>query len=226
MVVIFDWDGTLIDSAGKIIACMQQAARDATLVPPTDESVRNIIGLGLDIAIERLYPGEAERKRGEVREHYSRNFIAADQSPCSFFPGVSDLLASLQAKGARLAVATGKSRKGLSRVLGNLEMDTFFVATRCADETASKPDPLMLHELCEEFGIRPNEAIMVGDTEYDLEMAQRIAMPSVGVSYGAHAVERLARWRPLQVIDAFAELEGVLGRHYGLRHCERSEAIF
>ena len=224
MVVVFDWDGTLIDSAGKIIACMQQAARDAALAPPADESVRNIIGLGLDIAIERLYPDEAERKRDEVREHYARNFIAADQNPCSFFPGVSDLLASLQAKGARLAVATGKSRKGLSRVLGNLEMDTFFAATRCADETASKPDPLMLHELCEEFGIRPSEAIMVGDTEYDLEMAQRIAMPSVGVSYGAHAVERLVRWRPLQVIDAFAELEDVLTRHYASRHCEQSEA--
>lgn len=215
MVVIFDWDGTLIDSAGKIISCMQQAARDADLVPPADESVRNIIGLGLDLAIERLYPAEAERKRAEVREHYSRNFIAADRSPCDFFPGVRDLLASLQEKGVQLAVATGKSRKGLSRVLGNLEMETFFAATRCADETASKPDPLMLHELCEEFAIRPKEAVMVGDTEYDLEMAQRIGMPSVGVSYGAHAVERLVRWQPLQIIDAFAELEGVLDRYYG-----------
>ena len=217
MVVVFDWDGTLIDSAGKIIACMQQAARDAALVPPADESVRNIIGLGLDIAIERLYPDEAERKRDEVREHYSRNFIAADQIPCAFFPGVTDGLASLQARGARLAVATGKSRKGLARVLENLGMEAFFAATRCADETASKPDPLMLQELCEEFGIRPDEAIMVGDTEYDLEMARRIAMPSVGVSYGAHAVERLTRWQPLQVIDAFAELDGVLTRHCGFR---------
>lgn len=226
MVVIFDWDGTLIDSAGKIIACMQQAARDAALAPPTDDQVRNIIGLGLDLAIARLYPDASQRQRDEVREHYSRNFIAADQTPCAFFPGVTDGLASLQERGAQLAVATGKSRKGLSRVLENLGMEAFFAATRCADETASKPDPLMLHELCEEFGIRPNEAIMVGDTEYDLEMAQRIAMPSVGVSYGAHAVERLRRWQPLQVIDAFAELDDVLTRHCGFRPCEPSEATF
>lgn len=214
MVVIFDWDGTLIDSAGKIVACMQQAARDVDLRPPSDAEVRNIIGLGLDLAIHQLFPEASVTTRDALREHYSRNFIAADQTPCEFFPGVTELLASLMEQGATLAVATGKSRKGLSRVLGNSHMAHYFAATRCADETASKPDPLMLHELCEEFRIRPEEAVMVGDTEYDLEMAQRIAMPSVGVSYGAHAAERLVRWKPLQIIDAFKELEGVLKRYY------------
>ncbi|MBB3046548.1 phosphoglycolate phosphatase [Litorivivens lipolytica] len=216
MVVIFDWDGTLIDSAGKIVACMQQAARDADLPPPSDAEVRNIIGLGLDLAIHQLFPEASVTTRGALREHYSRNFIAADQTPCEFFPGVTELLSSLKAQGAVLAVATGKSRKGLLRVLGNSGFEHFFAATRCADETASKPDPLMLHELCEEFRISPEEAVMVGDTEYDLEMAKRIAMPSVGVSYGAHAPERLAQWEPLQIIDAFGELEGVLGRHYSI----------
>ncbi len=216
MVVIFDWDGTLIDSAGKIVACMQQAGRDAQLPAPSDDAVRNIIGLGLDVAIGRLYPAESEQKRLEVRQHYSRNFIAADQTPCSFFPGVQELLNDLHARGARLAVATGKSRKGLSRVLGNLDMAGYFAATRCADETASKPDPTMLHELCEEFRIQPDEAVMVGDTEYDLEMARRIGMPSVGVSYGVHAPERLGKWQPLQIIDEFRELDDVLARHYGM----------
>lgn len=216
MFVIFDWDGTLIDSAGKIVACMQKAARDVDLPPPSDVEVRNIIGLGLDLAIHQLFPEASVATRDAVREHYSRNFIAADQTPCAFFPGVTELLTTLKAQGAVLAVATGKSRKGLSRVLGNSGVGHFFTTTRCADETASKPDPLMLYELCEELRIRPQEAVMVGDTEYDLEMAQRIAMPSVGVSYGAHAAERLVRWGPLQIIDAFVELEGVLGRHYGI----------
>lgn len=216
MVLIFDWDGTLIDSTAKIIACMQQAARDATIEPPADEAVRNIIGLGLDEAIRSLYPRQAQNAREAVRQHYARRFVEADQVPCQFFPGVREALDALQGEGFRLAVATGKSRKGLSRVLGNLGMESYFHSTRCADETASKPDPLMLRELCEEFSIRPTEAIMVGDTEYDLAMAHGFGMPSVGVSYGAHDPGRFGRWQPLAVIDAFEELLGLLDSRYGI----------
>ena len=216
MLVIFDWDGTLIDSSGKIVACMQQAARDSAVAPQSDEAIRNIIGLGLDEALCQLYPQEKGEVRAEIRRHYSIRFLEADQTPCEFFPGVRSTLDSLRQQGVPLAVATGKSRKGLNRVLGNLKMEGYFQSSRCADETASKPNPLMLNQLCEEFNVDPVSAVLVGDTEYDLEMAHRVGMPSVGVAYGVHAPERLQRWQPLTVLERFEALLPLLGSHYGM----------
>lgn len=216
MLVIFDWDGTLIDSSGKIVACMQQAALDSAVAPQTDEAIRNIIGLGLEEALCQLYPQEKVEVRSEIRRHYSIRFVEADQTPCEFFPGVRSTLDLLRQQGVPLAVATGKSRKGLNRVLGNLKMEGYFHSSRCADETASKPNPLMLNQLCGEFNVEPNSAVLVGDTEYDLEMAQRIGMPSVGVAYGVHAPERLQRWQPLTVLERFEALLPLLGNHYGM----------
>lgn len=216
MLVIFDWDGTLIDSAGKIVGCMRQAAVDAGVLPVDEAGIRDIIGLGLDEALLRLYPDQPDAVREAIRQHYSTRFVAADQTPCDFFPGVRAVLDSLRQSELALAVATGKSRRGLNRVLGNLGMTEFFHGSRCADETASKPDPLMLRELCEEFGVAPKDAILVGDTEYDLEMARHIAMPSVGVSYGVHGPERLQRWQPLAILDEFSGLLPLLAARYGM----------
>lgn len=216
MLVIFDWDGTLIDSTAKIVACMQQAARDEGIEPRASEVIRNIIGLGLDEALAVLYPGEPAVARASIRQHYARRFVAADQIPCDFFPGVRASLDRLRSCGVPLAVATGKSRRGLDRVLGNLGMTDFFQGSRCADETASKPNPLMLSQLCSEFNVLPENAVLVGDTEYDLEMAHRIGMPSVGVSYGVHALERLVRWHPLQVLDEFEALLPIVADRYGI----------
>lgn len=216
MLVIFDWDGTLIDSTGKIAACMQQAAADAGVEPREMGAIRNIIGLGLDEALHVLYPGEADVVRAAIRQHYATRFVAADRNPCEFFPGVRDSLDCLRAAGIPLAVATGKSRRGLDRVLTNLGMSDYFQGSRCADETASKPDPLMIMQLCEEFKVSPEESVLVGDTEYDLEMAHRIGMPSVGVSYGAHSQERLANWQPLQILDDFTALVPLLAERYGM----------
>ncbi len=216
MLAIFDWDGTLIDSTGKIILCMQQAAADAGVESRDDAAIRNIIGLGLSEAIRVMYPQEPQVVRADIRQHYSTRFVAADQTPCDFFPGVREALDRLQASGVPLAVATGKSRQGLDRVLGNLGMSDYFQGTRCADETASKPDPLMLKQLCKEFNVSPKDAVLVGDTEYDLEMASRVGMPSVGVSYGAHAVERLAKWAPVQIMDDFCALLPLLSERYGI----------
>ena len=215
--IIFDWDGTLSDSVSRIARCIQLSASDHLLPAPSFDQAKDIIGLGLREAILQLFPHATDDLVSAFAMTYSAHYRQQDNSPCEFFPQVLDTLTLLRQRNYLLAVATGKSRAGLDRVLTATNLTTMFHGSRCADETASKPDPLMLQELCEEFGIRPDEAIMVGDTEYDLEMARRIAMPSVGVSYGAHAVERLTRWQPLQVIDAFAELDGVLTRHCGFR---------
>lgn len=206
MLVIFDWDGTLCDSASRIIAAMQSATEACDLTPPSDESVRNIIGLGLPEAIASLYPGLAQDTRARVQLTYSQRFVALDHIPNDLFAGAMDTLEALRQRGYLLAVATGKSRRGLDRVLQELGLSHFFDASRCADETLSKPDPLMLNELLQDFELQPNQALMVGDTEFDLEMAAVANMPSVGVSFGSHSVERLQRHGPVSVIDRLPEL--------------------
>lgn len=212
MLLIFDWDGTLMDSEQKILASMRDAALSCSLEPPADAAVRNIIGLELSLAIQQLFPGESAQGVAAIRAGYVDSFVAADQQPCSLFPKVAETLAELAGRGHQLCVATGKSRKGLNRVFSHLPQAALFSASRCADETASKPDPLMLQELCDEFSVAPEAALMVGDTEYDLEMAARIGMPSVGVAYGAHEPERLRRWNPLGVVDQFDGLLAYVDR--------------
>lgn len=210
MLVVFDWDGTLIDSTGKIVRSMHIAAAQVGLPVLEDEAVRNIIGLGLPEAILTLYPQAEVKQRQLLREAYSDVYIKEDAQPCALFAGVEQGLQRLQEAGHYIAVATGKSRRGLDRMLANLDWQTRFDATRCADETASKPDPKMLQELISHFGMASNKVYMVGDTEYDLAMAQRAGVHGIGVSYGAHAAERLYQHQPIAVIDHFAELDNLL----------------
>lgn len=210
MLIIFDWDGTILDSAEKIVSCMQLAAKDCGHPLCSNLEIRNIIGLELSLAIQTLYPDLSTAEVLLLREAYVKQFLLADIKPCGFFPGVEATLYSLKEVGHTLCVATGKSRRGLDRVFGHLPVSNLFSASRCADETASKPDPLMLAQLCEAFAVAPEAALMVGDTEYDLEMASRIGMPSVGVSYGAHHSDRLRRWQPVAVMDAFEELVAIV----------------
>jgi len=206
LLFVFDWDGTLSDSTAKIVGCMQRAAEDLNLPALVDEQIKEIIGLGLPEAIARIYPmvGEGDQKR--LRDQYSKRFVEADQQPSPFFPGAMDTLTALRDRGHYIAVATGKSRRGLNRVLGNLQLEGFFHSSRCADETASKPHPLMLNELLAELDCKAVNALMVGDTEFDMEMAQRAGMPRVGVSFGAHSVDRLQAYQPIRCIDALDEL--------------------
>lgn len=210
MLVVFDWDGTLIDSTGKIVRSMHQAAQQVDLPVLADDAVRNIIGLGLPEAILTLYPDADAVRRQHLREAYSRVYMAEDATPCALFAGVEQGLQRLQQAGHHIAVATGKSRNGLNRVLANLGWQTRFDATRCADETASKPDPKMLRELIAYFSVAADEVYMVGDTEYDLAMAQNAGVYGIGVSYGAHAAERLYVHQPIAVIDHFTELDNIL----------------
>ena len=206
MLFIFDWDGTIIDSTAKIARCLGEAIADAGLPERSEAERRAIIGLGLDEAIRRLFPDIERQQLIELRAGYSKHFINADQLPCSFYPGVVETLNQLKSDGHLLAVATGKSRRGLDRVLANLDMQAFFHLTRCADETASKPHPLMLEQILAETGMAATEAVMIGDTEYDLEMAANIGMASIGVSYGAHSVDQLKRHQPQRIIDQFDQL--------------------
>ncbi|MDR7089199.1 MULTISPECIES: HAD-IA family hydrolase [Cellvibrio] len=207
MLFIFDWDGTLSDSKAKITKAMQLAAQDMGWVPLADHHIHNIIGLGLPEAIHRLYPEVDLSGRQRLRDAYATHFLSLDEvRPSDFFPGVMDTLHRLKADGHTLTIATGKSRKGLDRIFGVLGVADFFHATRCADETASKPDPLMLEELLCEFGVAAGEAVMIGDTEYDMEMARRIHMPRIAVSYGAHHVDRLHSYQPELCLDRFDQL--------------------
>lgn len=206
MLFIFDWDGTLLDSTAKIVRAMQAAIAQHSLPARTDEEAKGIIGLGLPEAIRSLYPDISPSLLDELRESYSQYFIDSDQVPCSFYPRVTSVLAELRVRGHTLAVATGKSRRGLNRVLANLDMHNYFDASRCADETASKPQPLMLRELLQEVACDVSQAVMVGDTEFDLEMASNIGMRSIAVRYGAHGEERLLRHKPVLMMNCFSEL--------------------
>ncbi len=208
MLIIFDWDGTLCDSVEHIVEAMQRAAEECSLTPPAATRVRDIVGLGLPQAIDALFPGLAPEAGAALAAAYSRHFGEVARGGARLFEGAMETLVTLRERGFELAVATGKSRRGLERVLGELDMSGFFDALRCADETRSKPHPQMLLEILRERRRPPLEALMVGDTEYDLAMAREAGMPSVGVSHGVHDVSRLARHAPVAIID---ELPALLG---------------
>ncbi|MCK2182665.1 HAD family hydrolase [Halomonas getboli] len=205
--MIFDWDGTLMDSLARIVACMQAAGRDIGWGELSEEAVRDIIGLGLPEAIAKLCPGIDPERAEALRQRYAYHFVEGDVTPMPFYPGVAEGLARLRAAdGSRLAVATGKSRRGLDRIFREAECGHWFHASRTADETLSKPHPRMLEELLDELGVPVEEAVMIGDTEYDLEMARALGMDRIAVTYGVHAPERLALSRPVFTADAFPEL--------------------
>lgn len=206
MLVIFDWDGTLLNSLAKITHCMRLAAADVGLESRSEAEVRGIIGLGLPEALATLYPDSPRAPLSLLRERYGHHFLIEDARPCELYPGVKDALDELKSNGHQIAVATGKSRRGLDRVLSNMGWDSYFHASRCADETASKPNPLMLSEIISELDYRVEDSLMVGDTEFDLAMAADLGMPRVGVSYGAHSISRLRTFEPEAIIDKMGQL--------------------
>lgn len=210
MLYIFDFDGTLADSVDGIVAAMQAAISDVSLQQRSHTQVSNIIGLGLAEALQTLFPGIDDRKAEQAAERYSHHFIN-DHSGLVLFDGVESVLQSLKESGHSLAIATGKSRRGLNRVFGSSSLQQYFSYSRCADETMSKPHPLMLNELLAETGIDACEALMVGDTTYDIEMAANAGIRSIGVSYGVHSPQQLTDAGAERVIDRFDEL---LGLHF------------
>jgi len=206
MLFIFDWDGTLMDSTDKIVRCMRKSIQSAGLASKEDHELKEIIGLGLPEAFQQLFPGSSDGLVNDLRKSYSEHFIDADQTPCDFYPQVMETLTVLKERGHYIAVATGKSRRGLNRVLDNLSLEDFFHSSRCADETRSKPHPLMLEELLDEFSLQAGDAVMIGDTEFDMEMAQQASVPRVAVSYGAHHIDRLKAYSPILCADRIDQL--------------------
>lgn len=207
---IFDWDGTLMDSIAHIVDSMQQAAVTLGEQVPTVPEVRHIIGLGLPEAIALLFPHANATTREEIRQQYARHFLAHSAERSELFAGAKPLLDQLTRQGYLLAIATGKSRLGLNRVLAQTGIGHYFVATRCADETASKPDPLMLKEILAYTNMAAQEAVMIGDTSYDMEMAQAINMPRLAVTYGVHEAGVLQTYQPLAIVDSVYQLHDYL----------------
>ena len=199
--LVFDWDGTLMDSQARIVACIQAAARDVGVrVPPPDEA-RQIIGLGLREAMDRLFPSTGDALVGEVVERYRHHFLGADPTPSVLFPGVVETLEALSGAGYLLGIATGKSRRGLDLVLEETGLRRYFDVSRCADETFSKPHPQMLEEVMAAVGAGPADSLMIGDTEFDMQMARNARVPAVAVSYGVHEPERLLAEGALACLD-------------------------
>lgn len=204
--LVFDWDGTLMDSEARIVACIRAASADLGLEVLPDATIRNIIGLGLREAIDALYPGSSDEIHHGMTERYRHYFLTANPTPTQLFEGAAETLKSLEGEGYLLAVATGKGRNGLNRVLEETGLRNLFHTTRCADETFSKPHPLMLTEIMEELGTEPDETLMIGDTEYDMLMARNARTPALAVSYGVHELERLLKHEPAGHINSITEL--------------------
>lgn len=205
--IIFDWDGTLFDSVGQIVRSLQFAARQFEQ-PLLDDDAKSVIGLGLPEVMQRLFPQVPELHQ-QILTCYGQHYVENSGSDV-WFDGVAELLDALKAQGKLLSVATGKSRKGLDRVLAQTQSANKFVATRAASETRSKPDPLMLQEILNVTGVPAHRALMVGDTSYDLEMAQNINMPRIGVSYGVHSIDVLERFAPVAIVDSVRKLREIL----------------
>ena len=199
--IIFDWDGTLMDSIDKIVLCMQQAAKNQQHTVPAEQAVKNIIGLSLLKAMQQLFPTLLLTQQELLVEAYREQYNSMHHINTPFYDGIAELLTNLKAQGYILAVATGKGRNGLNRMMQKTNTEHLFSATVCADESNSKPDPLMIHSLLKELNVSPCNALMVGDSSYDLDMAANAGVKSLGVSYGVHGREKLMLSNPVAVVD-------------------------
>ena len=203
--IAFDWDGTLFDSTQIIVRCIQRAVVDVGGTEPSDQAASYVIGMGLMQALAHAAPDVPQSRYAELGSRYRAHY-ASHHNDLSLFQGVLPLLAELKARHHLLAVATGKSRRGLDEALHTVELNQVFDSSRTSDETAGKPDPRMLLELMEELGTTPERTLMVGDTTHDLQMALNAGCPSVGVSYGAHEPAAFEALRPLFVAHSVPQL--------------------
>ncbi|MFZ5660186.1 MAG: HAD family hydrolase [Pseudomonadota bacterium] len=204
--LVFDWDGTLMDSVGTIVHCMAEAFRRAGIEPLPDSRYRSIIGLGLQEALQALTPELPAHAFDAVAQHYRDCFLSAPHEAMPFFPAVEATLGELHARGYRLAVATGKSRRGLVRMFEHHAVCRLFTSSRCADESRSKPAPDMLLEIMAETGVAAERTLMVGDSIHDIRMARNAGVHGLGISHGVSSAEELRRHGALGCIHHFAEL--------------------
>lgn len=205
--IIFDWDGTLMDSIGRIVSSMQAAAKSLHVSVPSEYQVKQIIGLSLPTAVNVLFPSVERDQQQALIAQYHVQYVEKDNTPTPLFSGALSLLESLENDGKILAVATGKARKGLERVMAMSDTQHFFAASQCADEANSKPDPQMLLNLLSTLNIAAEDAIMIGDTRHDLQMAQNAGIASIGVTMGVHNKEVLNAYNPVAIVDSLSELQ-------------------
>lgn len=203
--IVFDWDGTLLDSAAAIVLSIQLACRDLGVAAPDDAGARQVIGLGLVDALATAVPALPPARYRELAERYRYHYLSRDHD-LALFDGTAELVAELHSRGHTLAIATGKSRLGLDRALAHSGLGRWFHATRCADECHSKPHPQMLLELMEALAAEPGRTLMIGDTTHDLQMARNASVAAVAVGFGAHPAELLQAEYPAALAGSTAEL--------------------
>ncbi len=207
--IVFDWDGTVMDSTALIAGSIQVACRDLGLIVPDDETARHVIGLGLDQALRYAVPDLSEQQYPELVERYRYHFLSQDEK-IPLFDGARETIVELHEARYQLAVATGKSHAGLNRAMEATDMKRYFHATRTADQTFSKPDPAMLLELMDELGVSVERTLMVGDTTHDVLMAQNAQVDVVAMGHGAHPAVQLQQLNPLALVENFVQLRAWL----------------
>ncbi len=210
--LVFDWDGTLMDSEARIVECLARAFRELGREAPEHDVLKDVIGLGLQESVQKLMPDARAGKVTDFVNHYRRFYLAGKHENTRLFPGVEEVLEALTADGYLLAVATGKSRRGLDRSLRESGCERFFHVTRCADETFSKPHPQMLLEIMTDMDVTASETVMIGDTEYDLQMAYNAGTHAVAVDYGVHERDRLLEFDPLACLGDIRDFPEWLGQ--------------
>ena len=207
--IVFDWDGTLMDSAAAIAEALQESCRDLGFPVPSDRDARHIIGLGLQEALEYILPGVAVADHPKIVDRYRYHFLKRDGGT-TLFEGAKEMVRSLHEREYLLAIATGKSRRGLDRALGETGLQQLIHASRCADEGFCKPHPGMIQWILDELNVPPEKALMIGDTSHDMEMARAAGVPRIAMAHGAHPREELLPYEPLACLDSCVELHAWL----------------
>jgi len=212
--LVFDWDGTLVDSIERIVTSLQFASKQAMTVEVSETQAKNVIGLGLVEAIAKLHPEldkQADNQELEqIADAYRQHYLYDNPVPAPLFSGVTNLLHELRSNDYTLAISTGKSRRGLQQSIDEHKVADYFSVTKCADENKSKPHPEMLHEILQELNFNNEQALMIGDSEHDLHMASNAKVKSIGVTHGVHNAETLEKFKPLICLNNIQELSEYL----------------
>lgn len=216
--LVFDWDGTLVDSIERIVTSLQFASKNTVDIDLSETQARDVIGLGLTEAITKLHPEldnpqDAERLN-HIADAYRQHYLYDSTVPAPLFNGVHEMLKDLRADGYTLAISTGKSRAGLDRSINEHKLADYFATTRCAGENKSKPHPEMLYEIINELNFSASQTLMIGDSEHDLKMAINANMQSIGVTHGVHDAETLNRHKPLTCLTDITDLSAYLSHNY------------
>lgn len=208
--IIFDWDGTLVDSIDWIVHCIQQAAISHHCRVPDEQAIKDIIGLSIENAVATLFPELDQQTCAKIAGDYGKTFFSKQISQDDLFPGVAEMLQNFKQRGYRLAVATGKKSSGLAQAIAGTGIGELFCTTRCSDQTASKPNPLMIDEIIDELGVDRQRTLMVGDSIHDMQMAVNAGVASIALTCGANSAEVLQQFQPLRCLQLPTELAEIL----------------